>query len=329
MTQLELNEVLTRHEMWLDCVPGGKQADLTGQNLCGLTFKKRIKNIILVNAEMRRANFENCDLTEADMRYANLRESRFLNATLKNVDLQHADLSGADMDCVNLNLAKLMNAELIETDLCHANLRGANFRGANLCQADFQLAAFGDTNLMNANVEGANFKDVVFNEVDLFGTRLEYAKLDGTQWVNCKGISDEKILELQGKNPDEIAFGKSLRESLAVNTFKIDIEYLIDGYKPEVNVNLYPVKRGVWYFDMKFNDHFEGVGVGGETEDIHSFIFDNVEGRTVFIVRFKNFHNCTIFGSIDKNSYSGTIYADKEFAAMLKKDAILSAEFGP
>ena len=98
MNQEGLEEVLRRHQLWLEGKKGGEGADLRGANLLG--------------ADLRGANLNRVDLAEADLRGADLRE-----ANLNRVDLAEADLHGAD---------------LRGADLREANLRGADLRGADL-----------------------------------------------------------------------------------------------------------------------------------------------------------------------------------------------------
>ena len=67
--------------------------------------------------EWREQNPENIpDLSEADLRCANLRRA----------DLRGANLRGADLRCANLSRADLRGAVLSEADLRRANLSGAN-----------------------------------------------------------------------------------------------------------------------------------------------------------------------------------------------------------
>ena len=81
-TKEKLQEILRLHKLWLTDDPEGERADLS-----------------------------NTDLRSADLRCANL--SR---ANLRCVALNNADLSGANLRCVDLR----------STDLSHADLRCAN-----------------------------------------------------------------------------------------------------------------------------------------------------------------------------------------------------------
>jgi len=66
------------------------------------------------------ANLSNADLRGADLRNANLRNADLSNANLRGADLRGADLSNADLCGANLR-----NADLSNANLCGANLSGA------------------------------------------------------------------------------------------------------------------------------------------------------------------------------------------------------------
>ena len=115
MTQNELDEFLVKHRKWIFNEEGGARAELNHTNLIG-------------------ANLSNTDLRSADLVGAHLN-----NANLTNTDLRTANLIGAD-----LRGAILIGANLTNAFLDYANLKGADLRDANLSRA----------NLSNANLEG-------------------------------------------------------------------------------------------------------------------------------------------------------------------------------
>lgn len=111
MTRIELEDILEKHEKWLNNEVDGKRADLCGVDLCGAD---------LHSVDLHIANLRGANLCDVDLRGANLR-----GAILCDVDLRGADLRGADLRCTNLH---------------DANLRGADLYGANLHNADLSCA---------------------------------------------------------------------------------------------------------------------------------------------------------------------------------------------
>ena len=84
---INIQEILEKHNKWLNREDGGKRADLYGANLRG-------------------AGLCGANLSYADLSYANLREANLFRA-----DLSEANLSGADLGGANLYGAGLKNVK--------------------------------------------------------------------------------------------------------------------------------------------------------------------------------------------------------------------------
>jgi uncharacterized protein YjbI with pentapeptide repeats len=89
MTQEELNEILKKHEMWLEEKEGGERAKLAWVTL---------KDADLVKANLRGANLSGAYLTEAGLDRADLSEAMLRWANLTGAKLRGADLVGATYD---------------------------------------------------------------------------------------------------------------------------------------------------------------------------------------------------------------------------------------
>jgi tetratricopeptide (TPR) repeat protein len=99
-----------------------------------------------------------CNLADADLVYADLRE-----ANLKGAKLQRANLSQARLDG-----AQLMGADLSFTSLLGASLRGADLRGAKL--------------------EGTDLR-----QSDISGAQLDPGALSRTHWEKARGVSATQL----------------------------------------------------------------------------------------------------------------------------------------
>jgi len=77
-------------------------------------------------------NFENWNLSGADLR----------NLDLRDINLRGANLSEALLICANLQNANLENADLSRAHICDANLTFANLSGANLEHTNLDGAVF-------------------------------------------------------------------------------------------------------------------------------------------------------------------------------------------
>ncbi|WP_025898365.1 pentapeptide repeat-containing protein [Sneathiella glossodoripedis] len=109
-------KILTVHHHWLQGMPDGKRADMSGEDLEGANLAGR--NLSMVS------------LANANLSGASLRGAVLVGADMSGADLSNADLSGAD-----LTNASLAEANLIGADLSKVQLKSTDFWRANLSRA--------------------------------------------------------------------------------------------------------------------------------------------------------------------------------------------------
>ena len=132
ITEEELKEILEQHALWLDSNgKEGKCADLSDADLR--------------RANLYYANLRCADLTDADLSYANLRCANLYVADLSGANLYGAYLTGVDLIGANLTGVDLIGADLTYANLIDANLTRANLSGANLSGANLRCANLTDT----------------------------------------------------------------------------------------------------------------------------------------------------------------------------------------
>ncbi len=95
------------------------------------------------------------DLSDADLRSANLVYFDLSGADLSEVNLREATLFCANLSGTNLHLATLTAAVLFKANLNGANLEKAFLNGADLSFADLSGANLSEAILYNANLKGA------------------------------------------------------------------------------------------------------------------------------------------------------------------------------
>jgi len=88
MDQVQINQILEDHQVWLNDNTKGKRADLQ-------------------EADLYRENFRGANLQEANFHKANLQGAYLIGANLQGADLRNADLRNADLRWANLESAKL------------------------------------------------------------------------------------------------------------------------------------------------------------------------------------------------------------------------------
>jgi len=88
MIDMNLEDTLKQHEIWLLNDSKGTKANLSGANLSGAN---------LSGANLRGANLSGANLSGADLSGANLSGADLSGANLRGANLSGANLSGADL----------------------------------------------------------------------------------------------------------------------------------------------------------------------------------------------------------------------------------------
>ena len=95
----KLQEIIKRHQKWLNGEEGGERANMRGSDLRGVDLIcADLRGADLRYADMMSADLRGACLRSADMSYANLRDADMRRAGLFHADLRGADLRSADMD---------------------------------------------------------------------------------------------------------------------------------------------------------------------------------------------------------------------------------------
>jgi hypothetical protein len=138
-----------------------------GSRLAGVSFRR---------LNLRRAEFPQVDLTEADFSGARLRGATFTRCTLAGANFRGAELVFAAMDGCDLAGADLCRADLRKANLTGSSLRSALLvdallRGANLAGVDLTNAA--GINLADLRM-CANWHRAVYDEDMVAAIRREF-----------------------------------------------------------------------------------------------------------------------------------------------------------
>lgn len=122
--------------------PDLSQADLRDANLDGVVLREAtLQGAILIGCTLHRANFE--------------------GANLFGANLDAAALNGANLQTVNLQWSNLQGTILREANLQGANLQGAILRINNVQAANFAQALLGGTVFVDVNLRGIHNLDKV------------------------------------------------------------------------------------------------------------------------------------------------------------------------
>jgi uncharacterized protein YjbI with pentapeptide repeats len=168
MDAKKLEEIVLKHEMWLQNEEGGARAVLADADLT---------RAVLWGANLQKANFQGANLQEANFQGANLEKVRLEAADLRGASLWGATLRGAGLEGARLQEATFQNANLERVNLARADLRGVDFEGARLQGATLYGAELFDANFENANLAGVDFRGA-----NLEGTNLRDADLTAIKY---------------------------------------------------------------------------------------------------------------------------------------------------
>tara|TARA_B100000315_G_C14582441_1_gene591208 strand:- start:479 stop:1129 length:651 start_codon:yes stop_codon:yes gene_type:complete len=149
----------------------------------------------------KRANFMEMDLSGHNMIHVELAFAELRISNLSNIDLRWANLCNATLSGSNFSGADLGEANLIEATLTAAylngtDLTGANLKGASLAMADLSGASLRFANLTNADLSGADLR-----EVDLTGAILDGTNLQSARRLTIPMLSKVETLHGSNLNP--------------------------------------------------------------------------------------------------------------------------------
>ena len=197
---VSLEEILKKHEKWLNNEVDGEKANLS---YADLNFVD-LANVNLTDANLSYTNLIGANLRNADLNYTNLigailADANLIGANLRNANLSCANLKSANLSCANLKSANLRNvylnyADLNDAILSYTNLTNANLRGANLSYTNLNYS-----NLKSANLSCANLIGAILADANLIGANLKSANLSCANLCNAKlkniNLNDIKYYE--------------------------------------------------------------------------------------------------------------------------------------
>ena len=181
ISQEELKQILEKHKVYTTTLgEEGERADLRGTDLS--------------DADLRRANLSGADLRGADLKWADLKEAYLSGVDLKGANLREADLEEAYLEGADLRGAYLDGANLEGAYLKGANLKGADLEGVNLTWADLRGADLSSvrgllpqTDFIKANFEATTEGIIVYKSFCEHYPIPNYWKIEEGQIIeeNC------------------------------------------------------------------------------------------------------------------------------------------------
>ncbi|MCK4974811.1 MAG: pentapeptide repeat-containing protein, partial [Sulfurimonas sp.] len=170
-------------------------------------------------ANLKGANLQDAELTNAQLQRANLSDANLTNAQLQVADLSYADLRGANLKDADISYTKFIGAKLggatwvnglkcrkTSVGFCryiykakkkvvktHVDFKGQDLSGktldnANFVKGDLRGTKFLKSSLVGVNFTKANLMGATFKSAKLQKANFTGANLSGTdfRWANLK-----------------------------------------------------------------------------------------------------------------------------------------------
>ena len=163
---VNLEEILEKHEKWLEHEEDGEKAKL-------------------IKADLSFVDLRGADLINVDLRFSNLRGANLSCANLVRANLSHADLRKADLSYTSLSGTDLSYANLCEVDLNDSDLKNTNLKHAGLVKSNLKNTTLYYANLNHAQLTDADLTNADLSYANLMGANLQDAILDIVRYNEC------------------------------------------------------------------------------------------------------------------------------------------------
>jgi uncharacterized protein YjbI with pentapeptide repeats len=166
-----------------------------------------------------------CQLQDADLVHANLRDADLQGARLQRANLSQAQLDGANLQGADLSFTTLEGASLRGADLRGARLMGTDLRQADLSGAQLSPNALGSAHWKQAIGVDASAKSYA----DLHNAGVE-AAMQGRHG-QAETFFGEAILKQPDSPVSWLARGMSRADQGKTDLAKADLNYAADLYE--------------------------------------------------------------------------------------------------
>jgi hypothetical protein len=124
--------------------------------------------------------------------------------------LEQRRCSGCELRDADLVNANLRDADLRGADLRRANLGQAQLDGANLSGADLRFTSLLGASLRGADLRGARLEGTDLRQSDLSGAQLDAGALSASHWQRARGLAPEVLSypELHNAGVEEALAGR-------------------------------------------------------------------------------------------------------------------------
>ena len=159
--------------------------------------REYIEDSISTNTPIEIADREvyNINLSNLNLKYENLSNTKFIGVNLQRCNLDETDISNALFINSDLSFATIKNAKAINAKFINCNTEGCDFSNSNLdktlfcgstdqhlnTECDINLK----TSLTNTTFKSAHIDDARFTNIELNSNNFREAHLNNSEFTNC------------------------------------------------------------------------------------------------------------------------------------------------
>lgn len=174
--------------------------DIRGANLREANFRKVIlSRAKLQGAKLPKANLQGADLSGANLEGADLSKAKLEKAIIRGAILHHTTLNKANLQRADLRFANLQGAYLDEANLQEADLRFAYLQGIPLGD-ELQRTHLNKANLQETNFIGAILEDANLQKANFSEAKLERARLFRADLQGAINLKQQQIEQALGNS---------------------------------------------------------------------------------------------------------------------------------
>lgn len=160
---------------------------------CSFYDSKKDKGSDFAHAQLKFAKFLECDLSQANFKYANLFGISIKGCKVLAGDFEHANFANKVSAKVSFAQAEITDSILRFARFVKVYLAHCEFTGNDFTEVDFSNANLSEANLTHCILNGATFRQASLEGAEIQGSDINSLELAGCNLKNLKISTDQCI----------------------------------------------------------------------------------------------------------------------------------------
>ena len=128
----------------------------------------------------------NCDFSNSDMTYMDMRDISFVGCNFTNAKLDSANFTNTRLESCSFENASMIGVELIKADIDGTSFDNAKLSSANLSNATLVNSTFVDADLSDSKFSNTVVRSTLFTDSDVSRVDFTFTMLNGYSLSNLK-----------------------------------------------------------------------------------------------------------------------------------------------